>query len=294
MRAALVPIALVLFGLTAMVALQCAPKVVKRTPGVYDLSYNMPSGTEFTMSTTTNHMNQRVVMGTEHVTNSVDRTELGFEVKATGKHGMTTELEYKGVHHETDDPQARGEVDFSELVGKSVQFVLSPKGKLSGFVGFDELPEIEIPEAQRTLTEDVYVYEVIGIFPEFPKHTVKMGDTWSFTREYGEPIPGGEVKLTIEYNYTVMEETTQNGIDCVKLRGQHTSAVEGYGESGGLAFDVAMTGTVLETSFFSWEKGMFVGSESMTSMEGAAKNVEMGISVPMRHEYRGTVDIIFK
>ena len=289
---------LLVFALCALLAaasMQCAPKKgLRRAPGVYDLRYDMPVGAEFILTAKTEHMNQRVVMGNELVTNSTDLAEMAFTVQASNKHGLTTELEYRSLSHETDAPQAPRTTDFSELVGRSAQFVLSPKGELSGFVGFDELPEIEIVDAQRTLTEDMYIYELKSIFPEFPEHAVKRGDSWSYTREFLAPMPGGELKVAVEYTYTVMEETRWKEMDCVKFRGKHTTTIDGHGAAGGLDFQVKMTGTGLETAFFSWEKGMFLGSESATSVEGAAENADMGVSIPMRQEYRSTVSVNFQ
>ena len=58
---------LLVFALCALVAvagIQCAPKkALRHAPGVYDLRYDMPVGTEFILTAKTEHMNQRVVMG---------------------------------------------------------------------------------------------------------------------------------------------------------------------------------------------------------------------------------------
>jgi hypothetical protein len=136
----------------------------------YTLVYKMDEGTTtFTVEMARKHRNQRNIMGNDLITNSKDLTVYGFAVNSSGENGLKLELEYVERTHETDDSQILTGPDFSNLIGKKVKMVLSPTGELSGFAGFEDLPEIVIPGQDASLGELQYTNELRGLFPRLPE-----------------------------------------------------------------------------------------------------------------------------
>ncbi len=250
----------------------------------YTLAYKMGKGSSFTLEVARKHRNQRNVMGNDRITNSEDLKAYGFTVQSSDKDGMTLGIEYKERTHDSDDPQIQTGPDFSELVGRTVEMFLSPTGKPSGFKGFDELPEIAMPEQEERLDEWWYINEVRDILPFMPETSVSPGDTWSHTVEHEERAGEGMLPVVIEYTYRLIEETKIDGHDCVRIDGVYTVKISGSFSVGGLDLELDLSGKGEETIYFAWKKGMLLSAESQSVVSGSAGNEEMGMSIQMKHD----------
>jgi hypothetical protein len=250
----------------------------------YTLAYKMDRGASFAMEVAKKHRNERNVMGNDMITNSEDLKAYGFTVKSSDKDGMRLELEYAKRAHESDDPQIQTDPDFSELIGKKVEMLLSPVGVSSGFEGFEDLPVIAIPDQDDRLDEKRYVSEVKDLFPHLPDEPVSPGDSWSHVEEHEESIGDAALPVVIEYTYTLIEETRIDDLDCVKIEGEYTVKISGSFDVGGLELELNLAGNGEETVYFAWKKGMLVSNEAHSVVEGSADNDEMGMSIQMKHD----------
>ncbi|NIO02172.1 MAG: hypothetical protein GTO42_08525 [Candidatus Latescibacteria bacterium] len=257
----------------------------------YKLQYKMDKGMKFDMKISLKHRNQRNIMGNELITNSVDMIEYGFDVVSAGVDGLELELEYKGRARDTDDSMSRVGTDFSPLIGKKVRMFLSSKGELSGFEKFEHLPVIEIPDQQSSLTKDHYIIEIKNIFPELPDGHIGLGESWSYSRQYDAPVQEGNVTVRLHVTYTLLEETRRNGHDCLKIAGKYAIDIAGGLIAGGMDLALTLKGEGSEVVYFAWKKGMLLGIESTSVVEGAAENEELELSMPMRHEYQTALSV---
>jgi hypothetical protein len=249
----------------------------------YTLAYKMDKGTKFTVQVSRNHRNHRNFMGNDLTTNTEELVEYGFTVKSTADDGMRLELEYTKREYESDDTQALMSPDFSELIGRRVKVLLSPTGVLSDFKGFDDLPEIAIPGQDDSLGELRYINNASSLFPRLSKMPVAQGSSWSVALEYDEPVGDITLPLTVSYTYTIIEETSYKGHDCLKIGGEYTIDLSGPLAAGGLELELNLSGTGTDTIYFAWKMGMFLSVESRTVLKGSADNEEMGVSIPMDH-----------
>jgi hypothetical protein len=277
--------------LTTVMITGCSMIGSMRGPKKYNLKYDLPKGSTFAMKISRDDHFVRNIMGNEAVMDIKDVIEYGFEVKSSSKQGLTLELEYRNRSHQTDVPQFQAGVDFSSLVGSKAGFDISSRGEPSGFTGFEKLPVIRIPDQEASLGEAQYVSEIRQIFPILPDRPVSIGETWSYKHVSDEPTEGGQIKITVDSNYTLLEESEKDGFDCMKISAKYTLNVEGEVSSGGMRFTVKGGGEGSDIIYFAQQKGMFLNSEGDLVIEAIAENSDLGISVPVKHEYKTTVDV---
>jgi hypothetical protein len=277
--------------LTTVIIAGCSMIGSMGGPKKYNLKYDLPEGSTFAMKISRDDHFVRNVMGNEAVMDMKDVIEYGFEVKSSSKEGLTLELEYKSRSHQTDNPQFQTDIDFSSLVGNKAGFDMSSRGELSGFTGFEKLPVIRIADQEASLGETQYVNEIRQIFPILPDGPVGIGETWSYKHVSDEPTEGGQVRITVDSNYTLLEEAEKDGVDCMKISAKYTVNADGKVSSGGMDFTVKGGGEGNDILYFGHKKGMFLNSEGSLVIEAIAENNDLGISVPVKHEYKTTVDV---
>jgi len=268
-------------------------KNVKKLAPKYELKYKLKKGAKFTVTNSRSDHYIREVMGNEMVTNTDDMSEYGFEVMEENTDNIKLMLEFKNRIQKTDDPQAAGGVDFSSLAGKKVGLSMSSTGKVSGFEGFENLPVIEIAYQQTTINKDSYINEIKQLLPMLPENPVGIGDNWKSVYEYDEPVPEGTVKVTLNYIYTVLEETVKDGIGCLKINGAFTIVVKGEGVMEGMTFTFNMEGKGNDTVYFNHKKGMLLSIEGESIAKGEADLAEAGLTIPMDHTYKNRLNVIF-
>jgi hypothetical protein len=277
--------------LITMIIAGCSMIGSRGGPKKYSLKYDLPEGTTFAIKISRDDHFVRNIMGNDAVMNIKDVIEYGFEVKSSSKEGLTLEIEYRNRSHQTDDPQFQTDIDFSCLVGNKAGFDISWRGEPSGFTGFDKLPVIRIADQEASLGEAQYVSEIRQIFPILPDRPVSIGETWSYKHISDEPTEGGQIKITVDSNYSLIEETEKDGVDCLKIGANYIVNMEGRISSGGMSFTVKGEGEGNDTIYFAYKKGMFLNSEGDLVIEAIAESTGLGISVPVKHEYKTIVDV---
>lgn len=259
----------------------------------YSLEYKFKKGTGFGMTTTTERKSLREIMGNEIKTIKTDMVVYDAKVAQEKSETATIEVTYKERSHKTDDPQNQHNVDFSGLLGKTGQFTMTSRGKLSEFVGFDALPELVISSGQAH-GENQYINELKEFFVQLPEDEIAVGETWSYTVVFDETVAGGGAKVIINYEYTLAEVTEKNGHDCLKLTGEYTANVKGGGVEQGMEFTITLDGKGSETAWFAYKIGMLLETEAASFLEGALVAEDVGFEMPIRNDYTSKRTVILK
>jgi hypothetical protein len=259
----------------------------------YKLEYKLKKGTEFELTNTTENKSMREMMGNEIKATTTDVIVYGAKVTQAKGGIATVEVTYKDRTHETDDPQVQLEADFSSLLGKTAKFAMTLRGELSEFTGFDALPELEISGGQAH-EENQYINELKELFIQLPKDKIAAGETWSYTEEFDEPVSGGEVKVVVDYTYTLAEVAEKDGHKCLKLTGEHTTKVTGAGMEQGMEYVIKLEGKESETAWFAFKKGMLLETETVSFLEGSVVAEDVGFEMPMRHDYTSKRTFVLK
>ncbi len=278
-RFAIAALYLAVFGLVAGIANGAIAGGKK-----YKIEYKLKKGMTFGMITTTERKSVREMMGNEIKATTVDVIEYGATVTQANDGTATIEVTYKDRSHETEDPQVQNNIDFSGLLGKTARFAMSSRGELSEFAEFGALPELAISDGQ-ILGESQYINELKELFIQLPEDEIAVGETWSYTMIFDEPLDGGGAKVVIDYKYTMAEVTEKDGRDCLKLTGEYTTNVTGEGAEQGLEYTITLAGKGSETAWFDYKKGMLLETETVSFIEGAVVAEDVGLEMPMRNDY---------
>jgi hypothetical protein len=255
----------------------------------YDLKYDLQPSQSFTITSSSSDHFKQQIGGTEMAVNTTTSIGMLATVDSVTADGMDLGIEYTDRKSTTDNPQARGSVDFTVLLGKKVSVVLSPRGELSKFTGFETLPEIET-SPEQVLDEQNYVNEMKTIFPVLADHPVAQGDTWTSERIVREDAPGGGVSTaTINTTYKLVGEAVFQGQDCLRIDANATFTVKGSGQSRGNPFTVDMSGTGTSTIYFSPDSGMMLEMSGKSKAEGSFESMGMKIPVVDEGETKVTV-----
>ncbi len=248
----------------------------------YDLKYDLQPGQTFTISSTSSDHFIQQVGGTEMAVDTESSVDMLATVDSVTADGMYLAIEYTDRKSTTNNPQARGSVDYTVLLGKKVSVLLSPRGELSKFTGFEELPEIEIGPG-RPLNSETYINEMKVMFPVLADHPVAQGDIWSHDQTVTENAPGGGVsKATVKTVYKLSGETTFQGQDCLKIDANSSFTVNGTGQNQGSSFTIDVSGTGTSTIYFSPDSGMMIEVSGKSRAEGSFES--MGMKLPVIDE----------
>ncbi len=258
---------------------------------LYELKYQLAEGTKITIISSGELNSIMDQMGTEVIVDSYGEAEDIFVVLSSDKEkGLTLEYEFGKRSQDMLSSEGSDSTDFSDLIGKKVQFVLLPNGKAEGFEGFENLPEIT-SSGGGELNEETYILGVKTTFPLLPDKPIKFGDTWTDTQVMD--IPQGGSVLVSEYNftYTLIEETEKDGFDCLKIEVTGTSRLSGDFEQGGMALYIEREETSTGTLYFAYKEGMIISSESESLGEGIINVPSLGAEIPETITSKGSLTV---
>jgi len=260
----------------------------------YTLKYSLPENTEFTLINTSDVEQLMNQMGNEIST----LIKGGFEgavkvLKSDPEKGISMEMEYKDMTQTMESAMGGGSSDFTELIGKKVNFTLSPIGKIIQTEGFDKLPEITLVN-QEKLREETYLMQVSGNFMALPEKPVKPGATWTDELVENIPMPGdGNLKVTTHFTYKLLEQTEYNGFNCVKINAELSQTLSGNFEQQGMLLTMDMKGKGNGTIYFAYEKGMVINSETTSLLDGVVFVEAAGMEIPIVNESKSTTVVKF-
>lgn len=259
----------------------------------YDLKYKFKKGEKFELKYSELNHYTREMMGNEMIVDQKDSYNYLYTVKSLNGEDAVIEMEYLQKSQGSDDPQSAGGPDFSPLLGKKVEFIFHNNGRTSAHKGFENLPAIENQVRGFAFEKDRYINE-IKYFPFLPGKKVSIGDSWDDKIVVEEPLPGGKGTITINSEYTLIEETKKDGAECLNIKCDYTFLFEGSGNVQNMDFTMKLTGKATQTIYFSLDKGMLHSIEEESITEGKADFPAMGMEMPMKHEKKINVSVIFK
>ncbi len=258
---------------------------------IYELKYQLAKGTKITMISSGELNSVMDQMGTEVVSDIFYEGEDIFVVLSADKEkGLTMEYEFGERSQDVDGPMGSDSTDFSDLIGKKVEFILLPNGKAEGFEGFDVLPEITSSTGDE-LNEETYILGIKTTFPLLPDGPVKIGDTWTDNQVMDIPQGNSILKLENNLTYKLIEETEKDGFDCLKIEITGTSRLNGDFEQGGMALYIEREGTSTGTLYFAYKEGMLISLESESLDEGIINVPSVGMEIPQTNTSKGSITV---
>lgn len=260
----------------------------------YELKYQLSEGMKFTM-TSSGEMNSLMdQMGTEVVADITgEGKDIYIVLSSDELKGLTLELEFGERSQEVVTGGQSLSTDFSQLTGKKTTFVLLRNGKVEGFEGFDDLPDIATSTGE-VLNSETYRLGVKTTFPRLPDRPVKIGDSWTDEQDMDIPVEGSTLLSEDKSTYTVIDETQFDGYECLKIEVIGTSKLTGDFEQGGTPLSIERDTTSKGIMYFAYKKGMFIRMESESTAEGIITVPSASIDIPQTIFSKSSVSVRFE
>lgn len=277
--------------LIAVTAISCSGGGKSGTK--YVLKYDRRKDTYFKVLDAHHVVIRRIEKAGESVTDARYRAKYDMRVWNAGRWGMRLEIVYNDWSMQIDDPDLLKQPGFEFLPGKTVFVDLSPIGEVSEMKGFEKLPEIDLGSGAEPVGQARFKNEIRNLFPGMPESPVRRGDSWTVSRQFTEPVYGGEVLIKASYTYTVGEEVKKSGRQCVQIDGTYTAEAAGRTSRNGVDYDLFLTGEGKQTVYFSQDLRMFVRLDEESSLAGDARPDGPGEPTAIEHRRGRTVILTF-
>jgi hypothetical protein len=218
----------------------------------------------------------------------------GYSVKGLGfdeQSNLLTRFTLDSASLTAKSPQGENIIDLSKLFGKGITISMSPLGEELDTIEMDSA-EVEIGMMGGGGSRNIKSF-FRRTLPNLPDHPVKIGESWTTTRQDTQTQSGMDIISDIETESTLEGLETINGFECVKIINQITGVLEGIGEQMGmqLSYEGDMGGT--STWYFAYKQGVFVKLNNNNFIEGTvAASGQMNMTIPMTQEIKTQVDLI--
>ena len=276
---------LALFGLAAAAADRAASSPQETVTLVYKFAQGAPLAYKQTSAQIQN-IDVMGQMMTTNVDSSMDITLTPKGLK-DGNHLLGVTIDALSIN--VQGPQGGTSPDVSANIGKSFDFVLSPRGEevdVSGAAAFF----IDMADSgRRDMTSDFQ-----GLFPNLPEKPVKVGDKWPSQETITQKSDAGEVRIVFTNENTLDGFETIDGRSCARIKTAVKAVMSGALNQMGmsLGLEAKMEGT--ETSFFAVQEGLFIKSELAADLNGVISAEAMGMTIAITGTQRGGMALVKK
>ncbi len=148
----------------------------------------------------------------------------------------------------------------TELLGKSIDMIISPLGKeikTEGFSGFStQLKDLKLENTFSQFT------------PYFPSHPVAIGDTWENSSVSNLPIQNQVIKMVSKYKYKLLSLKTINKKRCAIIEVNTQVDTHSYTakKTSDMIFDIDMKGNGKGTIVYDYKESKTISSDITLSI----------------------------
>jgi len=253
------------------------------------LVYKFTQGTPLAYKQETGQTQNIDAMGqtiTTEVTSIMDITLAPKGLK-DGNHLLGVTIDAMSIN--INGPQGGMTPDLKDVIGKSFDFVLSPRGEEVDVSGASAYFVDMGQSGRRDLSSDFQ-----GIFPNLPDKPVKVGDKWPSQETIVQKSDAGEVIIAFTNENTLDGFETIDGRECARIKtaakGVMSGALNQMGMSLGL--EGKLDGT--ETSYFDVKAGIFVKSNMTADMNGTITADALGGAIGFTGQQRSAMSMVKK
>jgi len=254
------------------------------------LQYDIEQGQALNYKGSSESTNSMEMMGQSMKTTS--NTSAEYVIKGEGmdeQNNIKTQVIINDLSINTNSPQGPISPDTSVLKGKSFGITFSPKGKETEFTGIDDLPKISMGQPNAPAQSAKTYFS--NLLPELPPDNFKIGDTW--TTPIDNTRKQGPIELTIKgETVSVLDGLeTIEGMECVRIKGDTKSTVQGTGDMMGQEIKITGETKASSTWYFAYKKGIFV-RESLEENSNMKINLGSMGEMPQTTEKKTTIELV--
>ena len=217
---------------------------------------------------------------------------MDYNIKGAGaddQNNLLTQVSINDFAINISSMQGEMAPDTSRLKGKSFGVSFSPKGDEIEFTGIDDLPKIDF--GQMSGGEQSVKRYFLDLLPNLSDDPIKVGGTWTDQNEY--IIEQGPLELTLKGETTSVLEglETIRGMECVRIKTQGKSTVEGSGNVMGNELNIKGDIDLTSTWYFAYKKGLFVKASAEEDADAIIEVGTMG-EIPQVSKTNIEIDLV--
>jgi len=188
---------------------------------------------------------------------------------------------------------AQGEknIDLGPLFGKQFGLTLTALGDEAEFTGIDTLPQVDFGQMAGGMRTAKSFFQ--DPFPDLPKTPVKIGDTWTDTKNLTQNQSGMDVIVNKESENKVIASELIDGVECLKIQSKIKGTLDGKGKQMGM--DMAFEGDMEADSewFFAYKKGALMRISTDQILEATiAVSGQANMTIPLIQESNTTIKLV--
>ena len=241
---------------------------------------------------TTMEQNQTMEMMNQSMESSVN-TLMNYSIKETGVDtagSYITKITIDTIGMKLKSMRGEQTFDLSSLRGKSIKFVVSPKGKQIELSNPDSVKINLGPMAGGTQDAKSFFRNIL---PALPPNPIRIGETWTSEKSIKQPKSGMEININSKTTSTLKGFENINGMDCLKIVSQITGTFDGSGEQMGRQMDIEGDIDGTATWYFAYKKGVLVKMTSEQSTESTITlSGQANMTIPMTQETKTEVKLV--
>jgi len=284
-----------LFGCTLLFAIGCGgKKTLWGNPKTgYVLTYRLEPSQIWSYITSSKQGSEMEMMGQPMITQSaidVHYTLEGKEIDPEKNLLTTVTLDSLGFYIKS--VQGEKNMDLSSLIGKQFGLTLTPLGDEVEFTGIDSLPQVDFGRMAGGVRTAKSFFQ--DPFPDLPKTPVKIGDTWTDTKNLTQNQNGMDINVNKEFENKVVASELIDGVECLKIQSKIKGTLDGKGKQMGM--DMAFEGDMEADSewFFAYKKGALMSLSTDQIMEATiAVSGQANMTIPLIQESNTTIKLVY-
>jgi len=258
-----------------------------------ELTYQMNPGQSFTMKAESSNELITEQMGQEVKVNMKGGSDNTFRILNTNSDGtLQCEMEFISMKQSMSTPMGENETDYSTWIGKKVMFNLSPAGGVSGFSGFELLPELTASTGEK-VTGNLIQKSLQNEFFKLPDQPVKMGETWTVLDSLEIPYADSKLKQKETTVYKIAERTKYEGLDCIRIEAVSKAKISGEFVQQGMQIEMTRETTANSVIYFAIEKGMYISVETTSTANGQVYIPDAAMTIPQKMSGKSSTKVVF-
>jgi len=253
------------------------------------LAYKFAPGQPLSYKTTGSNVQNIDAMGQTMTNETVSTLDFTLASKGLKDGNHLLSLKIDGMTLNVTGPQGGITPNLANVIGKSIDIVLSPRGESIDVSAASSLT-IDLGEGgQRDMTSDFQ-----GLFDTLPDHAVKVGDSWPSQKKITQKSTAGDITINLAIANTLDGFETIDGRNCARIKANVNGTMAGALNQAGMSLGLEgkMTGTV--TWYFAVKEGFFVKSESSTDLGGTISVEAAGMTLGFSGQQKSTAALVKK
>jgi hypothetical protein len=200
---------------------------------------------------------------------------------------LNLEIKIDTMGQSVESPQGTGGGSVNDVIGKVLNLVISPSGKIVDLSGASKIVFNVEGSGESNLGQSF-----LGYFPALPNNPVIEGDTWTSNDTIDSKTQTNTIWMPVATSYKFEGIEKINGVDCAKISATLTGTRKMTTQSQGMEIHTSGPFTGTQTLLFAVNEGYFIKQSVVSKMTGNIDIPDQNMSFPVVMTITSTNEIV--